>query len=89
MVTVEVSKEENVRMRAPWNLTLIVKTFGKTVEFLYLLTKIQTLWNPMGKIDCIDVGHDYFLIRFKLQADLESILKGGRWFVGSQFLAIR
>lgn len=68
---------------------LIVKTFGKTVGFLYLLTKIQTLWNPMGKIDCIDVGHDYFLIRFKLQAYLESILKGGRWFVGSQFLAIR
>ena len=39
-------------------------------------------------MDCIDVGHDYFLIKFELQADLESVLRGGPWFVGSQFLAI-
>lgn len=40
-------------------------------------------------MDCIDVGHDYFLIKFELQADLESVLRGGPWFVRSQFLAIR
>ena len=43
----------------------------------------------MGKMDYIDVGHDYFLIRFELQADLELVLRGGPWFLGSQFLAIR
>nr|POF11800.1 hypothetical protein CFP56_47379 [Quercus suber] len=52
VAAVGVSKEDKARMTAPWNLTLIVKTF-------------------------------------KLQADLESVLRGGPWFVGSQCLAIR
>ncbi|KAL0010528.1 hypothetical protein SO802_005636 [Lithocarpus litseifolius] len=89
VAAVGVSKEDKVRIRALWNLTLIVKTFGRNVGFLYLSTKIRTQGNPIGKMDCIDVGHDYFLIRFELQGDLESVLRGGPWIVGSQFLAIR
>ena len=89
VAAIGVSKEDKARMRTPLNLTLIVKTFGRNIGFLYLSIKIRSLWNPMGKMDCIDVRHDYFLIRFELQANLETVLRGGPWFVGSQFLAIR
>jgi hypothetical protein len=43
----------------------------------------------VGRMDCIDIGHDYFLIKFELQTDLDNVLKGGPWFVGPHFLAIR
>nr|POE48959.1 uncharacterized protein CFP56_49423 [Quercus suber] len=49
---------------------------------------MQDLWNPSGKLDCIDLGHDYFLIKFDILQDLHKVLKGGPWFIGQQFLAI-
>ena len=42
-----------------------------------------------GGMDCIDFGFDYFLTKFELKEDVDSILKGGPWFVGRNFLAIR
>ena len=40
-------------------------------------------------MDCIDLGFDYFLIKFELSEDVDNILKGGPWFIGQHFLAIR
>ena len=37
---VRVSKEDKAKMRALWNLTLIVKKLGRNVGYLYLSTKI-------------------------------------------------
>ena len=83
------SKEEKVRMRAPWSAAIIVKTYGRNIGFSYLSSRIRSLWKPSGKLDCIDLGHDFFLIKFDCQNDLENVLKGGPWFIGQQFLAIR
>ena len=47
------------------------------------------MWNPCGGMDCIDLGYDYYLVKFELVEDVDSILKGGPWFIGQQLLAIR
>nr|POE88871.1 uncharacterized protein CFP56_37406 [Quercus suber] len=52
-------------------------------------TKIRSMWNPVGHMDCIDLGLDYFLVKFELVSDMDNILKGGLWFIGQHFLAIR
>ena len=44
---------------------------------------------PSGRMDVIDLGNDFFLIKFKLKDDLDVVLKEGPQFVGQQFLAIR
>ena len=88
-VAIGLNREEKLRIRAPWALSLIVKTFGRNVGFMFLSTKTRSLWNPVGRMDCIDIGHDCFLIKFELQLDLDNVLKGGLWFVGQHFLAIR
>ena len=87
-VSIGLSKEEKRGIQAPWAQSLIVKTFGRNVGFMLLSSKISTLWNPLGRMDYIDIGYDYFLIKFELQADLDNVLKGGPWF-GQHFLAIR
>ncbi|KAF3975669.1 hypothetical protein CMV_001084 [Castanea mollissima] len=40
-------------------------------------------------MDCIDFGFDYYLVKFELVDDVDHILKGGPWFIGQHFLAIR
>jgi len=40
-------------------------------------------------MDLVDLGHDYFLARFWIKADLDNVLKGGPWFIGQHFLAIK
>ena len=37
----------------------------------------------------VDLGKDFFLLKFLLMEDLELVLKKGPWFIGEQFLSIR
>jgi hypothetical protein len=76
-VAIGLTREEKIRIRAPWALSLIVKTFGWNVGFMFLSSKVRAMWNPIGRMDCIDIGHDYNLIKFERQADLDNVLKGG------------
>ena len=82
-------KEEKSRMRAPWKNALIIKPFGRKVGFNFLDAKIRNLWAPSGKMYCIDLGLDYYIVNFEKSLDMDNVLKGGPWFIGQQFLAIR
>nr|POF19473.1 uncharacterized protein CFP56_61118 [Quercus suber] len=86
---VRFSREEKTRMRAPWYQGLIIKPFGSKVGYNYLVSKLRGMWNPKGGMDCIDLGFDFFLIKFELSEDVDYILKGGPWFIGQNFLTIR
>ena len=89
MVDVSLSKETLIRIREPWYKALIVKVFGRNVGYSYLTFKINELWKPTAKMDCVDLGRDFFLIRFSCKDDFDKVLKGGPWFIGGHFLAIR
>ena len=89
MVDVKLSKETKSRIRAPWAKALIVKVYGRTVGYNYLTFKLNTLWKPIAKMDCVDLGKDYFLIKFSENFDYDKVLKGGPWFIGEHFLAIK
>ncbi|XP_023892706.1 uncharacterized protein LOC112004708 [Quercus suber] len=89
MVAISLSKEEKARIRKPWGQAIIVKKFEWKVGFLFLSSRLRTNWMPVGRMDCIDIGNDFFLIKFELQSDLQVVLKGGPWYVGQHFLAIR
>ncbi|XP_030964660.1 uncharacterized protein LOC115985910 [Quercus lobata] len=89
MADVTLSKETRSRIRAPWFKALIVKVYGRTVGFSYLTFKINALWKPMTKMDCVNLGNDLFLIKFSDDSDYDKVLRGGPWFVGEHFLAIK
>ena len=89
MAAVRLSRETKQRIRAPWTKALIVKVFGRTVGFNFLHAKLMGLWKPAGRIDMVDLGRDFFLLRFSLMEDIELVLKKGPWFIGEHFLSIR
>lgn len=37
---------------------------------------LEAVWNPAGRLDCVDLGKDFFLIRFGLVEDYDKVLKG-------------
>ena len=47
------------------------------------------LWKPAGRVDCIDLGEDLFLIKFGLIEYYDKVLKGGPWFIGEHYLTLR
>lgn len=55
----------------------------------FLHAKIRALWKPVGRIDCIDLGKDFFLISFLVKEDHDVVLRNGPWFIGENFLSIR
>ena len=85
----KLSKETKARIRAPWSKALIVKVFGRTVGNSYLSSKLNTLWKLAARLDCVNLGKDYFLIKFHCADDYDQVLRGGPWFIGEHFLAIK
>lgn len=88
MVEVKLPKETKSHIREPWTKALIVKVFSKIVGFNYLTFKINSLWKPASRMDCVNLSRDFFLIKFSSSEDYDKVLRGGPWFVGEHFLAI-
>ena len=89
LVEVKLTKETKNRIRAPWAKALIVKVFGRTVGYNYLTFKINAMWKPTARMDCVDLGKDIFLIKFYDHGDYDKVLRGGPCFIGEHFLAIK
>lgn len=88
-VAIKLSKKTKINIRAKWNHSLIVKVFGRTIGFHFLHSRIMQLWKPAGRLDCIDLENDFYLVKFGLVEDFERVLKGGPWFIGEHYLTIR
>ena len=43
----------------------------------------------MGKIDCVDLSCEFYLMRFSVKEDYNQVLRKGPWFIGQHFLSIR
>ncbi|GKV53434.1 hypothetical protein SLEP1_g59960, partial [Rubroshorea leprosula] len=88
--TILISREEKKRIRSPWLNSIIIKAFGtKSAGYNFIYPRIKAQWKPRGRMDCVDLGVDFFLIRFQEREDLLRVLNGGPWFVGSYYLTIR
>jgi hypothetical protein len=88
-VVIKFSKELKQRIRAPWNTSLIVKVFGRSVGYMFLVNKLKNLWRMAGNFSCVDLGLGFFLVRFDSCDGFEHVLKAGPWFVGDYFLSLR
>ena len=89
LVAVKLSKDLKQEIRNPWTRALIVKVYGRSVGFNFIQNKLLAMWKPAGRLDCVGLGHGFFLTRLSLKEDCENILRKGPWFIGEHFLSIR
>ena len=74
---------------APWRSNVIIKVIGKSFGYRNLLTRLEGIWKPKGKFAMIDLGYDFFLVKFSILDDYQKALKQGPWFVGENYLSVR
>ncbi|XP_009781293.1 uncharacterized protein [Nicotiana sylvestris] len=48
-----------------------------------------TLWKPTEVFPLIDLGEQYFIVKFNKEENLETILQKGSWFVFGHFLSVQ
>ncbi|XP_023873886.2 uncharacterized protein LOC111986484 [Quercus suber] len=88
-VRIKLSMETKQCTRGPWSKAIIVKLVGRSVGLSYMQSKLNQLWRPDGRMDCIDLAYGFFLVRFYSKEDLEMVIKRGPWFIRDHFLSLR
>ena len=76
-VPIKLTRETKIKIRGPWSKAIIVKLVGRTTGFSYIQTKLNQLWKPSSRMDCVDLGYGFFLIRFYAKEDLDFVLQRG------------
>nr|XP_025703040.1 myb-like protein X [Arachis hypogaea] len=51
--------------------------------------RLEIMWGRFGGIDVIDLGNDFYLIKFYAQEDLDHALLDGPWKIYDHYLAVR
>ena len=67
---------------------MIIKLYGRAVGFNFLQSKLNLLWKPSGRIDFVDLGKDFYSVKFLVKEDMNAVLKDGPWFIRGHFLSI-
>ncbi|XP_019234545.1 PREDICTED: uncharacterized protein LOC109215004 [Nicotiana attenuata] len=83
------SVEEKHRLYQPWQHAVIIMVYGRKVEHQLLRQKVYALWKPTENLPLIDLGSDFFLLKFQKEENKIHALQGGPWFVLNHFLSIR
>ena len=89
LLAVKIPNELKRRIRKPWASAFFVKVYGRTVRLNFIQARLLALWKPAGRLDCVDLGHGFFLTRLSLGEDYENVLRKGPWFIRDHFLSIR
>lgn len=77
LLSMKFSREFKKKIRKPWGRAFIVKVYGRNVGFNFIQAKLLALWKPVGRLDCVDLGHGFFLTRLSLGEDYENVLRKG------------
>ncbi|KAJ8766593.1 hypothetical protein K2173_023840 [Erythroxylum novogranatense] len=82
--TIDTQYKQN--LMSPWQQALVVKVLGRSVGYRVLYTRLYQMWKPKGELDILDLGYDYFLIKFTLEEDRTHVLTNGPWMIQGYYL---
>lgn len=71
------TKEEKHEARRPWRLSLIIKLVGMTIDYHYLLSRIQAMWRLQHNFSLIDLTNGFFIVKFSQKSDYDMALLNG------------
>lgn len=86
---IPLTSTDKERIYKNWSNALIVKILGRRVGYRFLQQKFIAIWKPTENLSLIDLGFDYYLVKFTKEDNYNKALHGGTWFIGSQFLTVR
>lgn len=72
--TVPVTTEDKQKIYYPWRFSLIIKVQGKRILHKVLKRKLIELWKPSQSFPLIDLGEDYYIVRFNKEENMVNSL---------------
>lgn len=73
---ITLTDEGKARIQRPWSYSVIIKLLGKKMSHDYLKRRLIALWKPTEEIVLIDLGFDYFIIKFLKEENMHTEQKG-------------
>ncbi|XP_019234876.1 PREDICTED: uncharacterized protein At4g02000-like [Nicotiana attenuata] len=86
---IPISTTDEERLYEPWKYSVIIKLFGRRIAHHLLKNKLIEIWKPTEELPIIDLGSDFFLIKFQQEENMLKALQGGPWFILNHFLSVR
>ncbi|XP_061363607.1 uncharacterized protein LOC133307173 [Gastrolobium bilobum] len=83
------SAEEHKQDCEKWRKALIIKMLGKRIEFKFLLSRLQRIWNLVSSYEAIDLDNGFLLLRFQEDGDYRHVLEEGPWIVNDHYVVIQ
>lgn len=87
--TITLTKKEKERLRKPWRRTLIIKLWGRSVGYNYLLRRLQAIWRPKAQMNLIGLDNGYFLVKFEEEEDYKYAKFEGPWMILEHYLIVK
>ncbi|PHU19887.1 hypothetical protein BC332_11038 [Capsicum chinense] len=87
--TIPISKEEKDQLYLPWQHSVIVKLVGKRIEHQYLCMRLIALWKPTENLILIDLGKDFYKVKFNKIENKNKALNEEPWFIARKFLSFK
>lgn len=81
---ISITSSEKNRLYAPWQQAVITKLVCKRVGFKFLRNKLKSPYNLNEDLHVIDLGDDYYLIKFTNTENYVKVMHKGPWFIGSE-----
>lgn len=66
-----------------------MKVFGQKFNHQFLRTKLTELWKFQETITLIDLGFDFYPVKFDKEDSQQKALHEGQWFIAGSFLSVR
>ncbi|XP_019259782.1 PREDICTED: uncharacterized protein LOC109237845 [Nicotiana attenuata] len=86
---IPISTQDKERLYQSWKQAIIIKLLGKRLGYVQLRDRIHRLWRSAEALNLIDLGNDFYVIKFESQEIYNKALQQSPWFIGSQYLSIR
>nr|POE93966.1 protein hothead [Quercus suber] len=87
-LTIHLPPHVREKIYAPWKNSLIVKVVGKSFGYKALFSCLTSIWRPKGYFSLIDLGYEFFLVKFTQLTDYLTAFEKGPWFVGEHYLFV-
>uniref|UniRef100_A0A1U7WXE9 Uncharacterized protein LOC104228581 n=1 Tax=Nicotiana sylvestris TaxID=4096 RepID=A0A1U7WXE9_NICSY len=64
-----------------------IKVYGRKAGHLSLKQKLQTMWKPIESISLVDLGNEFFLIKYQKEENMNKALRNRPCFILNHFLS--
>ncbi|XP_016172750.1 uncharacterized protein LOC107615158 [Arachis ipaensis] len=87
--TVTFTEEAKEILVEPYKDAIVVKVLGKNFSYTAITHRLKGVWRTKGGYEVLDVGFDYFLVKFDLLEDREKVLLGGPWMITGSYVMVK